>query len=282
MKIFDEQVISLVSDALAEDIKGSDITTDAIANRCNPQIECEVITKEDGVVCGLTIFSLVFNILSKNNFEISYFAEEGEKITKFQKIISIKAKSDVVLYGERTALNFLQFLSGIATVSNIAANELSDLKTKVLDTRKTLPGLRAIQKYAVNVGGANNHRFNLSSGILIKDNHIKLAGGIKQALETVRSYNAGFNQKIEIEVSSIEQAVEALEGRADIIMLDNMSIAEMQRAVKIIGKNAVTEASGNITIKNLRKIAEETKVDYISMGSLTNAVKPIDYSLNFI
>jgi nicotinate-nucleotide pyrophosphorylase (carboxylating) len=282
MKIFDEQVISLVSNALAEDIKGSDITTDAIASKCNPQIKCEVITKEDGIVCGLTIFSLVFDMLSKNNFEIDYFAEEGEKIAKFKKIISIKAKSDVILYGERTALNFLQFLSGIATASNLAANELSGLKTKVLDTRKTLPGLRAIQKYAVNIGGANNHRFNLSSGVLIKDNHIKLAGGIKKALEMVRSYNAGFNHKIEIEVSSIEQAVEALEGRADIIMLDNMSIAEMQRAVKIIGKNAVTEASGNITIKNLRKIAEETEVDYISMGSLTNAVKPIDYSLNFV
>ncbi len=282
MKIFDEQVISLVSNALAEDIKGSDITTDAIASKCNPQIECEVITKENGVVCGLTIFSLVFDMLDKNNFEIAYFAEEGEKITKFQKIISIKSKSDVILYGERTALNFLQFLSGIATASNLAANELSGLKTKVLDTRKTLPGLRAIQKYAVNVGGANNHRFNLSSGILIKDNHIKLAGGIKQALEMVRSYNAGFNQKIEIEVSSIEQVAEALEGRADIIMLDNMSIAEMQKAVKIIGKDAVTEASGNVTIKNLRKIAEETKVDFISMGSLTNAVKPIDYSLNFV
>jgi nicotinate-nucleotide pyrophosphorylase len=282
MKIFDEQVISLVSNALAEDIKGSDITTDAIASKCNPQIECEIITKEDGVLCGLNIFSLVFALLSKNNFEINYFAEEGKKITKFQKIISIKAKSDVILYGERTALNFLQFLSGIATMSNLAVNELSGLKTKVLDSRKTLPGLRVIQKYAVNIGGADNHRFNLSSGILIKDNHIKLAGGIKQALEMMRSYNAGFNQKIEIEVSSVEEAAEALEGQADIIMLDNMSIAEMQRAVKIIGKNAITEASGNITIKNLRKIAEETKVDYISMGSLTNTVKPLDFSLNFI
>ncbi len=282
MKIFDTSVISLVSNALAEDIKGSDITTDAIASRYNPQIECEVITKEEGIICGLNIFSLVFDILSKNNYEINYFAKEGEKLTKFQKIISIRAKSDIILYGERTALNFLQFLSGIATASNLAVNELSGLKTKVLDTRKTLPGLRILQKYAVNVGGAYNHRFDLSSGILIKDNHIKLAGGIKNALEMIRSYNVGFNQKIEVEVNSVEQVIEAIEGKADIIMLDNMSIAEMQKAVKLINGNAIVEISGNVTIKNLRDIAEKTQADFISMGSLTNAVKPIDFSLNFI
>ncbi len=281
MKIFDPQVSSLVTDALNEDIGGFDITTDAFVCREDPYIECEVIAKDDAVFCGSDVFSLVFKILDWNGNEIKFFVKDGSSVKKFQKVISIKAKASIVLYGERTALNFLQHLSGIATAAALAVRELSGLKTKVLDTRKTLPGLRLLQKYAVRVGGAENHRFDLSSGILIKDNHIKLAGGIKKALDMIRSYNSGFNQKIEVEVTNINEVAGALDAGAEIIMLDNMGINEMKEAVNYIHGRALVEASGNITINNMREVAETTGVDYISMGSLTNAAKPADFSLNF-
>lgn len=301
MKIFDFQIKSLITNALNEDIGGFDITTDAIVCNDDPDIECEVIAKEESIVCGLDVFALVFKTLFEDvrvmtgsadccltagnrghEEQIVFLVKEGEKVSRLQKVISIKAKASIVLYAERTALNFIQHLSGIASAANLAVKELRGLKTKVLDTRKTIPGLRILQKYAVKVGGAENHRFDLSSGILIKDNHIKLAGGIKNALNMIRSQKAaGFNQKIEIETGSIDEVVQALEGKADIIMLDNMSINEMREAVKLINGNALVEVSGNITINNLREIAEKTDVDYISMGSLTNAIKPADFSLNF-
>ena len=232
-------------------------------------------------MCGLQIFSSVFDIITKNNFKIDFLCGEGDRAVKSQKIISLEAKASAILYGERTALNFLQHLSGIATISNIASKELDGLKTKILDTRKTIPGLRLLQKYAVKTGGGENHRFDLSSGILIKDNHIKLAGGIKKAMESVRKHYSGLNLKIEIETATLDEVKSALEAKADVIMLDNMDIKTMKKAVVIIGGKAVTEASGNITIDNLRKIAAETEVDYISMGSLTNSVIPADFSLNF-
>jgi nicotinate-nucleotide pyrophosphorylase len=300
MKVFDFQVKSLIINALNEDIGGFDITTDAIVCNDDPYVECEVIAKEESIVCGLDIFALVFKTLFEDGRvmtgsveccpatgnrghaeQIVFLVKEGEKVSRLQKVISIKAKASIVLSAERTALNFIQHLSGIASAANLAVKELRGLKTKVLDTRKTIPGLRILQKYAVKVGGAENHRFDLSSGILIKDNHIKLAGGIKNALNLVRSGKAGFNQKIEIETNSIDEVLQALEGKADIIMLDNMNINEMQEAVKLVNGNALVEASGNITINNLREISEKTGVDYISMGSLTNAIRPADFSLNF-
>ncbi len=282
MRIFEPQVKSLIYAALNEDIKGGDITTDAITLKNDPVIQCEVTAKNDSVVCGLHIFSMVFDIISKNNYKIDFLSSEGYKAVKSQRIISLKAKASDILYGERTALNFLQHLSGIATISNIASKELRGLKTKILDTRKTIPGLRILQKYAVKTGGGENHRFDLSSGILIKDNHIKLAGGIKNAMKAVKKHYSGLNFKIEIETSTLEEVKDAVEAKADVIMLDNMDIKTMKKAVKIIDRKAITEASGNITMDKLRKTAEETGVDYISMGSLTNTVIPADFSLNFI
>ena len=282
MRIFELQVKPLIYAALNEDIKGGDITTDAVTLDGDPLMRCEVTAKKDAVVCGLQIFSSVFDIITKNNFKIDFLCGEGDRAVKSQKIISLEAKASAILYGERTALNFLQHLSGIATISNIASKELEGLKTKILDTRKTIPGLRLLQKYAVKTGGGENHRFDLSSGILIKDNHIKLAGGIKKAMGAVRKHYSGLNFKIEIETATLDEVKSALEAKADVIMLDNMDIKTMKKAVVIIGGKAVTEASGNITIDNLRKIAEETGVDYISMGSLTNSVIPADFSLNFV
>jgi nicotinate-nucleotide pyrophosphorylase len=282
MRIFEPQVKPLIYAALNEDIKGGDITTDAVTLKNDPVVQCEVIAKEDSIVCGLHIFSMVFDIISKNGYEINFLAGEGDKAVKSRRIILLKAKASTVLYGERTALNFLQHLSGIATISNIAAKELKGLKTKILDTRKTIPGLRMLQKYAVKTGGGENHRFDLSSGILIKDNHIKLAGGIKNAMDAVKKHYSGLNFKIEIETATLSEVKDALEAKADVIMLDNMDMATMKEAVGIINKKAVTEASGNITVERLRTIALETGVDYISMGSLTNSVIPADFSLNFI
>ena len=282
MRIFELQIKPLIYAALNEDIKGGDITTDAVTIDGDPVMRCEVTAKKDAVVCGLQIFSSVFDIITKNNFKIDFLCGEGDRAVKSQKIISLEAKASAILYGERTALNFLQHLSGIATISNIASKELDGLKTKILDTRKTIPGLRLLQKYAVKTGGGENHRFDLSSGILIKDNHIKLAGGIKKAMESVRKHYSGLNLKIEIETATLDEVKSALEAKADVIMLDNMDIETMKKAVAIIGGKAVTEASGNITIDNLRKIAAETEVDYISMGSLTNSVIPADFSLNFV
>jgi len=284
MRIFELQVKPLIYAALNEDIKGGDITTDAVTFGSDPVMRCEITAKKETVVCGLHIFSEVFDIITntKNNYKIDFLCGEGEWAVKSQKIIAIEAKASTILYGERTALNFLQHLSGIATIANIASKKLEGLKTKILDTRKTIPGLRLLQKYAVKTGGGENHRFDLSSGILIKDNHIKLAGGIKKAMELVKKHYSGLNFKIEIETATLEEVKSALEAKADVIMLDNMDIKTMKEAVKIIEGKAVTEASGNITIDNLRIIAEETGVDYISMGSLTNSVIPADFSLNFV
>ncbi len=282
MHLFESQVKPLIYNALSEDIKSGDITTDAITLKNDPEILCDVTAKENGVVCGLQIFSMVFDIVSKHNYEINFLVQEGDPILKSQKVILLKAKASVILYAERTALNFIQHLSGIATVANLARKELEGLKTKVLDTRKTIPGLRLLQKYAVKVGGAENHRFDLSSGILIKDNHIKLAGGIKNALKMVKDYYSGFNFKIEVETTTIDEVKECLEAGTDIIMLDNMDALTMKNAVKLINGKALVEASGNITIDKLRKIAQDSGVDYISMGSLTNSIVPADFSLNFI
>ncbi len=282
MRILESQIKPLIYSSLSEDVKGGDITTDAVTFKKNPVIRCEVTAKKESVLCGLKVFSTVFEIISKNGYKIDFLIREGEKAAESKRILLLEAKASDILYGERTALNFLQHMSGIATASNIASKELKGLKTKILDTRKTIPGIRLLQKYAVKTGGGENHRFDLSSGILIKDNHVKLAGGIKQALNAVRRYYSGLNFKIEIETSNLKEVAEAVKAKADIIMLDNMEIGYMKEAVKIIGKKALTEASGNITVEKLRKIASETGVDYISMGSLTNSVVPADFSLNFL
>ncbi len=283
MQIFDFQIKHLIYNALNEDIKGGDITTDAVVSENNnPVMNCEVTAKRACTICGLDIFSKVFEIVTKNDYVLDFYCREGERVNAMQKILSLKARAGDILYAERTALNFLQHMSGIATASSIASGELRGLKTKILDTRKTIPGLRILQKYAVKIGGGENHRFDLSSGILIKDNHIKLAGGVKEAIGAVKKHYSGFNFKIEIETSCIAEVKEAVASGVDIIMLDNMNIDTMKEAVKIIDNAALTEASGNITVEKLRDIAVKTGIDYISMGSLTNSVIPADFSLNFV
>ena len=282
MKILESQIRHLIHAALNEDIKGGDITTDAVSMGNDPVADCAVTAKKPAVVCGLAVFAMVIDeIAGKGAYKIKFLADEGDTAAESQRVISLRARASSILYAERTALNFLQHMSGIATLSNLAARKLEGLKTKVLDTRKTIPGLRLLQKYAVKTGGGENHRFDLSSGILIKDNHIKLAGGIRNAVAAVKKYYSGPNLKIEVETSGLNEVAEALEAKADIIMLDNMDTAAMKEAVKIIGGMALTEASGNINPGNMREIAAETGVDYISMGCLTNSVTPADFSLNF-
>ncbi len=283
MRIFDFQIKPLIYNALNEDIRGGDITTNAVLSLKNNDIMiCEVTAKKACTICGLDIFSTVFEIVTKSNYFIDFYCSEGESVEPMQKVLLLKAKAGDILCGERTALNFFQHMSGIATASRIASNELRGLKTKILDTRKTIPGLRILQKYAVKIGGGENHRFDLSSGILIKDNHIKLAGGVRQAISAVKKFYSGLNFKIEVETSDLKEVKEAAEAGADIIMLDNMNTGMMKDAVKIIDNTALTEASGNMTVEKLRDIAIGTGVDYISMGSLTNSVVPADFSLNFV
>lgn len=283
MKIFEAQIKNLVLAAINEDIKGGDITTDAIASANDPVMTCTVTAKKPTVICGLPVFKMVMDEIAgkEEGYKINFHAAEGESVQETRKVISVTARASYILYAERTALNFLQHMSGIANASALASRELDGLKTRVLDTRKTLPGLRLLQKYAVKTGGGENHRFDLSSGILIKDNHIKLAGGIKSAVNAVKKYYSGPNLKIEVETSCLEEVKEAIEAAADVIMLDNMDLDLMEASVKIIAGKALSEASGNIGQSGLRMIASKTGVDYISMGSLTNAVMPADFSLNF-
>jgi len=267
----------LITTALAEDIGTGDITTTS----CVPEDAVSkgaFIAKEDGVVCGIGILPRVFYILD-HRIRFSVLLGDGTRIKKGDIIAEIEGPARSILTGERTSLNFLQHLSGIATKTDEIVRSIGGYHTQIVDTRKTIPGLRVLEKYAVRCGGGKNHRFGLSDGILIKDNHIVAAGGIKQAIDAVRK-NAPHTLRIEVETECIAQIDEALEAGADIIMLDNMTIPEMTMAVKHIAGRAVTEASGNMGDKDLRAVAE-TGVDYISIGALTNTVKALDISLRF-
>ncbi|MGL4798890.1 MAG: carboxylating nicotinate-nucleotide diphosphorylase [Cellulosilyticaceae bacterium] len=260
--------------ALREDITSEDVTTEAIL-KGSRKATVQLICKEDGVLAGLDVFKRVFELLGEVDFETT--CTDGQGIVKGQLIGTLTADAKVLLSGERTALNFLQRMSGIATFTQTLVGELVGSKTKLLDTRKTTPGLRVFEKYAVKVGGGFNHRFNLSDGILLKDNHIGAAGGIKEAVACAKAY-APFVRKIEVEVESLEGVKEALEAGADIIMLDNMSDEMMQEAVALIGERAVTECSGNVNKERLRKIAA-IGVDYVSCGALTHSSPILDFSM---
>ncbi|WP_160675452.1 carboxylating nicotinate-nucleotide diphosphorylase [Clostridium sp. C8-1-8] len=264
----------IIKSAIKEDAPYGDITTMAItkdAKNCT----ADLIVKEDGVIAGLDIFKRAFQILGQ--IDIEFFAADGDKVKKGQVIAKVSGRSDIVLTGERVALNFLQRISGIATLTRKYVDELQGTNTKLLDTRKTTPNMRVFEKYAVKIGGGTNHRLGLSDGVLIKDNHIAAAGGIKNAVALVRN-EVPFVRKIEVEVESIAELYEALEAKADIIMLDNMDLATMKQAVEIVDKRALTEASGNITIENIREVAL-TGVDYISSGALTHSFNILDLSL---
>ena len=255
--------------ALQEDVTSEDVTTNAVMPMPK-QGKAQLICKETGIVAGLTIFERVFQLLDSKS-EFTGFFQDGDIVGE------IKGDIRVLLTGERTALNYLQRMSGIATITNEMAKELQGTKTKLLDTRKTTPNMRPFEKYAVTVGGGYNHRYNLSDGILIKDNHIGAAGSVTKAIQMAKEY-APFVRKIEVEVETLAMLDEALEAGADIIMLDNMDIETMKEAVKRTAGRAETECSGNVTKSRLKEIAA-IGVDYVSCGTLTHSAPILDFSL---
>ena len=265
----------LILSALQEDITSEDITTNSVMPHYQLG-EVELICKEDGVIAGLDVFKRVFTLLDENT-EVTFSCKDGDRVRKGEKLGIIRGDIRVLLSGERTALNFLQRMSGIATYTRKIADLLEGTKTKLLDTRKTTPNMRVFEKYAVKVGGGYNHRYNLSDGILLKDNHIGAAGGVKEAVQMAKEY-APFVRKIEIEVENLDMLREALEAGADIIMLDNMSVEDMREAVKLCAGKAETECSGNVTKENVAKLVD-IGVDYISSGALTHSSPILDLSL---
>lgn len=265
----------LIKLALKEDMPQGDETTFAVM----PEYKLgtvELIAKQNGVVCGLEVFRRTFEILD-NSTQFSFYAKDGDEVKKGQKLADITGDIRVLLSGERTALNYLQRMSGIATSTKRTVDLLKGTGIKLLDTRKTTPNMRAFEKYAVRVGGGVNHRFNLSDGILLKDNHIGAAGSIKNAVKLAKE-NCPFVRKIEVEVENLDMCREALDAGADIIMLDNMPPEQMKEAVKMIAGRALTECSGNVTPENIERI-KDTGVDFVSSGALTHSSPILDLSM---
>ena len=264
--------------ALEEDINSEDVTTNSVMPHYKKG-QVELICKEDGIVAGLQVFQRVFQLLDPKT-EVVFDVQDGEVVQKGQHMATVVGDIRVLLSGERTALNYLQRMSGIATYTNKVVKLLEGTKTTLLDTRKTTPCMRIFEKYAVTVGGGSNHRYNLSDGVLLKDNHIDAAGSVKAAVLAAKAY-APFVRKIEVETESLEQVQEALEAGADIIMLDNMTPDMMAEAVKLIDGRATTECSGNITKENIEKITA-IGVDYVSSGALTHSAPILDISLKHL
>lgn len=264
--------------ALEEDINSEDVTTNSVMPHYKKG-QVELICKEDGIVAGLQVFQRVFQLLDPKT-EVVFDVQDGEAVQKGQHMATVVGDIRVLLSGERTALNYLQRMSGIATYTNKVAKLLEGTNTTLLDTRKTTPCMRIFEKYAVTVGGGSNHRYNLSDGVLLKDNHIDAAGSVKAAVLAAKAY-APFVRKIEVETESLEQVQEALEAGADIIMLDNMTPDMMAEAVKLIDGRAKTECSGNITKENIEKITA-IGVDYVSSGALTHSAPILDISLKHL
>ncbi len=261
--------------ALREDITSEDITTNAVMREA-VQGEVELLCKQDGVIAGLDVFFRVFVLLDEKT-TAEFFVKDGDQVKKGQLLAKIRGDIRVLLSGERTALNFLQRMSGIATYTRQVADLLEGSRTKLLDPRKTTPNMRIFEKYAVRMGGGYNHRYNLSDGILLKDNHIAAAGGVKKAVEMAKEY-APFVRKIEVEVETLDMVKEAVEAGADIIMLDNMTKEQMQEAVAYIDGRAETECSGNVTRESVSSLVS-IGVDYISSGALTHSAPILDLSL---
>ena len=272
MKLNADELIKL---ALREDITSEDITTNSVMREYK-RGEVELICKQDGIIAGLDVFKRVFELLDEKT-EIEFFAKDGDAVKNGELIGKVTGDIRILLSGERVALNYLQRMSGIATYTNSIAKLLEGSKTKLLDTRKTTPNMRIFEKYAVKIGGGYNHRYNLSDGILLKDNHIGAAGGVKEAIAMAKEY-APFVRKIEIETENLDMDKEAVEAGADIIMLDNMTSEEMKQAVELIDGRAETECSGNVTRENIEKVIG-IGVDYISSGALTHSAPILDLSL---
>lgn len=264
-----------ILNALREDITSEDVTTNAVMRESRDG-RADLICKEDGIICGLDVFSRVFELLDETSwFETNF--QDGDEVKNGELIGVIHGDIRALLSGERTALNYLQRMSGIATFTKGFAEEIKGYSTKLLDTRKTTPNMRPFEKYAVKVGGGCNHRYNLSDGVLIKDNHIGAAGSITKAIEMAKEY-APFVRKIEVEVENLEMMQEALDAGADIIMLDNMDNETMKKAVAMAKGKAETECSGNVTKERLKEIAG-IGVDYVSAGALTHSAPIMDISL---
>lgn len=278
--MFDNATLKLQADplilmALKEDITSEDVSTNSVMPDSKAG-EVDLICKEDGILCGIQIFERVFTLLDEN-IKVEFYSKDGDQITKGQLIAKVYGDIRVLLSGERTALNYLQRMSGIATYTSKVAALLEGTKTKLLDTRKTTPNNRIFEKYSVRVGGGNNHRYNLSDGVLLKDNHIGAAGGVKEAIAMAKSY-APFVRKIEIEVENMDMVMEAVEAGAHIIMLDNMSHDKIKEAMEYIAGRAEVEVSGNVTKENIAKLTD-LGVDYISSGALTHSSPILDLSL---
>lgn len=274
-------VDQIIKNALQEDLGWGDVTTDSTIP-ADTMISGSFIAKQEGVVCGIEVCKRVFEMLDTAIvFEI--LAKDGQKVQKGDRIATIQGNARSILKGERVSLNLLQRMSGISTAANMYAQAVAGTSARVVDTRKTAPGLRILDKYAVLMGGCHNHRFNLSDLVLIKDNHIKAAGGISPAIQAAKE-KLSHALKIEVEVESLEQLREAIAAGADIIMLDNMSLDTMKEAVQLAKGKALLEASGNVGLegeRNIRAIAE-TGVDIISVGALTHSVTAMDISLRFV
>lgn len=275
MKMQADQLIRM---ALQEDITSEDVSTNAVMPTATKGT-VDLIAKEDGVIAGLDIYARVFTILDEKT-EIDFHCKDGDEVKKGELMATVTGDIRVLLSGERVALNYLQRMSGIASYTHSVASLLEGSKTKLLDTRKTTPNMRIFEKYAVRVGGGYNHRYNLSDGVLLKDNHIGAAGSVTKAVQMAKEY-APFVRKIEVEVENLDMVKEAVEAGADIIMLDNMSTEEMQEAICIIDGRAETECSGNVTKENISRLTS-LGVDYISSGALTHSAPILDISLKHL
>ena len=265
----------LILSALKEDITSEDVSTNSVMP--HPQAgEVDLICKEDGIICGLQVFERVFTLLDEKT-EVEFFVKDGEEVKKGQLMAKVHGDIRTLLCGERTALNYLQRMSGIATYTHQVAVLLKGSRTKLLDTRKTTPNNRIFEKYAVRIGGGNNHRYNLSDGVLLKDNHIGAAGGVKEAIQAAKEY-APFVRKIEVEVETLDMVKEAVEAGADIIMLDNMDTNTLKEAIAYIDGRAEIEVSGNVTKENITRLIN-LGVDFVSSGALTHSAPILDISL---
>lgn len=278
--MFDKATLKLKVDplilmALEEDITSEDVSTNSVMPKYTLG-EVDLICKEDGVLCGTQVFERVFTLLDEET-KVELYANDGDDIKKGQLIAKVRGDIRVLLSGERTALNYLQRMSGVATYTRQVANLLNGTKTKLLDTRKTTPNNRIFEKYSVKVGGGNNHRYNLSDGVMLKDNHIGAAGGVKEAVAMAKAY-APFVRKIEVEVENLDMVKDAVEAGAHIIMLDNMTHSQIKEALEFINGRAEVEVSGNVTRENIEKLTD-LGIDYISSGALTHSSPILDLSL---
>ena len=269
------QADHLILEALKEDISSEDVTTNSVMKEAVAG-EVDLICKQDGIIAGLEVFERVLTLLDPDT-KVELYYKDGEEVKNGQLMGKVKGDIRVLLSGERVALNYLQRMSGIATYTNSVAKLLERSKIKLLDTRKTTPNMRIFEKYAVRAGGGYNHRYNLSDGVLLKDNHIGAAGSVTKAVQMAKEY-APFVRKIEVEVENLDMVKEAVEAGADIIMLDNMSPEDMKKAVELIDGRAQTECSGNVTKENIARLTE-IGVDYISSGALTHSAPILDISL---